>query len=438
MARATAGKALALATSVENGEHRFLQDIKRDLQSLKFSALTQSHVDLIMAALNDELTKSFEGVTNNIRRLERRIPTGQVSSFHNLSSAVSAPNPTPVHSGSALDALKKTLMVEINNVSARIDAAAYSVRGRWFRTLDDCISFSRLHIPEGQFQWFLDIVSFLQFTTDVIIDTDESQRGEIHEARVKRTQEQSTVIASFRTGVPPIFGGPKSQRDATDPYSAIKTPEKWNGHDYQTGVYPRAVTSLADQTTKIEAGISRELCAHPEASALATTLLAKSENCFAKLGAGTESFYKYLLTTTYGRDPSKVIAKAAQEECWTVAKSMISVFFAELRRVRVGAETAYTSVDPHVRVGHYLWHTLQAHRIMDQFQKSTFQAHPLVAPSIVMYLFEHRAPRAEVETLQTLVAAQTKTLAEQSKEMKFLKAKMDTVLTQITELKKKK
>jgi hypothetical protein len=219
-----------------------------------------------------------------------------------------------------LEALKKTLMLEISNVSARIDAAAYSVRGRWFRTLDDCIAFSRLHIPEGQFQWFLDIVSFLQFTTDVIIDTDESQRGEIHEARVKRTQEQSTVIASFRTGVPPIFGGPKSQREATDPYSAIKTPEKWNGHDYQTGVFPRAVTSLADQTTKIEAGISWELGAHLEASALATTLLAKSENCFAKLGAGVEAFYKYLLTTTYGRDPSKIIAKAAQEECWTVAK----------------------------------------------------------------------------------------------------------------------
>jgi hypothetical protein len=75
---------------------------------------------------------------------------------------------------------------------------------------------------------------------------------------------------------------------------------------------------------------------------------------------------------------------------------------------------------------------------MDQFQKSTFQAHPLVAPSIVMYLFEHRAPRAEVETLQSLVATQTKTLAEQAKEIKFLKTKMNTVLTQITELKKKK
>jgi hypothetical protein len=195
-----------------------------------------------------------------------------------------------------------------------------------------------LHIPEGQFQWFLDIVSFLQFTTNVIINTDDSQKGEIHEARFKRTQEQSTpVIASFRTGVPPIFGGPKSQRDATDPYSAIKTPEKWNGHDYQTSVFPRAVTSLADQTTKIEAGICGELSAHPEASALATTLLAKSKNSFAKLGAGVEAFYKYLLTTTYGRDPSKIIAKAAQEECWTVAKNMISLFFAELQQVRVGA-----------------------------------------------------------------------------------------------------
>jgi hypothetical protein len=75
---------------------------------------------------------------------------------------------------------------------------------------------------------------------------------------------------------------------------------------------------------------------------------------------------------------------------------------------------------------------------MDQFQKTTFQAHPLVAPSIVMYLFEHRAPRAEMEVLQTVVASQTKTLAAQDKELKFLKSKMDTVLTQLIELKKKK
>jgi hypothetical protein len=114
---------------------------------------------------------------------------------------------------------------------------------------------------------------------------------------------------------------------------------------------------------------------------------------------------------------------------------MIAVFFRELRRVRVGAETAYTATDPHVRVGHYLWHTLQAHRIMDEFLETTFQAHPLVAPSIVMYLFEHRAPRSEFEALSALVTAQAKTLAEQSKEIKVLKANMDKVFT---DLKKKK
>jgi hypothetical protein len=437
MARATAGRALALVSSIENGENQALRDLKRDIHSLKTSSLSENHLEVVMAAMNEELTKSFAGVTTNFQNLQRQIPTRQSSAFSNISAGVTAPNPTPVHSGSALDALKKALMLEINNVSARIDAAAYCVRGRWFRTLDDCIAFSRLHIPEGQFQWFIDLVAYLQFTTDEIIDTDESQRGEIHEARVKRTQEQSTVIASFRTGVPPIFGGPKAGRDAADPYTAIKTPEKWNGHDYLTGVFPRAIRSLKGQTTKLESGMSRELAGHPEALSLATTLLAQSEICFAKLGASVESFYKYLLTTTYGRDPSKTIPKAAQEECWTVAKNMIAVFFTELRRVRVGAETAYTSVDPHVRVGHYLWHTLQAHRIMEEFQESTFQAHPLVAPSIVMYLFEHRAPRAEVETLQTLVSTQTKTLAEQAKELKLLKAKMDALGTQVAAIKKK-
>jgi hypothetical protein len=98
-----------------------------------------------------------------------------------------------------------------------------------------------------------------------------------------------------------------------------------------------------------------------------------------------------------------------------------SCIFTKMRRVRVGSKTAYTSVDPHVRVGHYLCHTLQAHHIMEEFQESTFQAHPLVAPSIVMPLFEHRASRAEVETLQTLVSTQTKTLAEQAKELKVFK-----------------
>jgi hypothetical protein len=434
MARTTAGRALSLVTSLETGEHSVIRKLQDEIRRLKRETLSEADFDLEMAALNKELKAALDGIQVTFQGMQRQVPAGR-SAFSNLSAGVAAPNPTPIHSGSAIDEVKKSLMVEINNVSARIDADAYCVRGRWFRTMDDCISFSRHHIPEGQFQWFVDVVSYLQFTTDIIVDTDESQKGEIHEARVKRTQEQSTVIASFRTGVPPIFAGPKASRDSADPYSAIKTPQKWNGHDYLTGVFPRAEKSLREQSKKLDTAFTRELAAHPEALALATTLLTQSETCFAKLGAGVEAFNKYLLTTTYGRDSSRVIPKAAQEECWTVVKNMIAVFFRELRRVRVGAETAYTATDPHVRVGHYLWHTLQAHRIMDEFLETTFQAHPLVAPNIVMYLFEHRAPRSEVEALSTLVTAQAKTLAEQSKEIKVLKANMDKVFT---DLKKKK
>jgi hypothetical protein len=434
MARTTAGRALSLVTSLETGEHSVIRKLQDDIRSIKKATLTEADFDLEMSALNKELKAALDGIQVTFQDMHRPVPAGR-SAFSNLSASVAAPNPTPVHSGSAIEEVRKSLMVEINNVSARIDADAYCVRGRWFRTMEDCISFSRHHIPEGQFQWFVDVVSYLQFTTDIIVDTDESQKGEIHEARVKRTQEQSTVIASFRTGVPPIFAGPKASRDAADPYSAIKTPQKWNGHDYLTGVFPRAEKSLREQSKKLDTAFTRELVAHPEALALATTLLTQSETCFAKLGAGVEAFDKYLLTTTYGRDTSRVSPKAAQEECWTVVKNMIAVFFRELRRVRVGAETAYTATDPHVRVGHYLWHTLQAHRIMDEFLETTFQAHPLVAPSIVMYLFEHRAPRSEFEALSALVTAQAKTLAEQSKEIKVLKANMDKVFT---DLKKKK
>ena len=67
------------------------------------------------------------------------------------------------------------------------------VKGCWFRGLDNYIYFSQKHVPEGQFQWFFYLVSYLQFIMDEIIDVVTSQRINIQESRVKRTSEQSAV-----------------------------------------------------------------------------------------------------------------------------------------------------------------------------------------------------------------------------------------------------
>ena len=58
-------------------------------------------------------------------------------------------------------------------------------RVKWFRSLDYCKIFSRDHVFLGQLQWFLAIISHLQFVTEDKVDSETSQNSEILEARVQ-------------------------------------------------------------------------------------------------------------------------------------------------------------------------------------------------------------------------------------------------------------
>ena len=58
----------------------------------------------------------------------------------------------------------------------------------------------------GRFQWFLDIVSYLQFVTGEMVSHVESQQDEVHAYKVRNTKEQSILILVFKTDVPPTLG----------------------------------------------------------------------------------------------------------------------------------------------------------------------------------------------------------------------------------------
>ena len=66
---------------------------------------------------------------------------------------------------------------------------------------------SQKKIPEDQFQWFIDIISYLQFVTRDTVLTVASQRDEVHAYKVWKTKGQSIIIFTFKAGVPPILGG---------------------------------------------------------------------------------------------------------------------------------------------------------------------------------------------------------------------------------------
>ena len=57
--------------------------------------------------------------------------------------------------------------------------------------------------------------------------------------------------------------------------------------------------------------------------------------CWEKLNFNMEWFYRILIKTIYGNNPTKVQTC----DCWQIVNFMVRVFLRELRKERVGYET---------------------------------------------------------------------------------------------------
>ena len=56
------------------------------------------------------------------------------------------------------------------------------------------VDFAENHIPVGQFQWFLYIVSYIQFVIAETVSTAEWQQDEVHATKVRKTREKLIVM----------------------------------------------------------------------------------------------------------------------------------------------------------------------------------------------------------------------------------------------------
>ena len=103
-----------------------------------------------------------------------------------------------------------------------------------------------------------------------------------------------------------------------------------------------------------------------EARLLVSDFLGKFGVFWYQLAADIEVFQLHLVTATYEEG-----AGAAEKlEFWTVVLTMIQVIRKDQRKVRVDADTAYGLDNPADMVGQYLWGTLKANEVMDDFLRT--------------------------------------------------------------------
>ena len=123
--------------------------------------------------------------------------------------------------------------------------------GRWFRTLNECITFSEVHIPEGQLQWFIDIVAYLEFITGNKVSPRESHLDYMHAAKVRNAMEQSKIIYHFKIDTSSILGGLSKVKDYTIPLTKIRNLKLWNTRDGVRGLYFMASKYLQYQRLNV-------------------------------------------------------------------------------------------------------------------------------------------------------------------------------------------
>ena len=104
---------------------------------------------------------------------------------------------------------------------------------------------------------------------------------------------------------------------------------------------------------------------------------------------------------------------------------MVRVFLRKLRKSIVGEETVCGESDPYMRVGQYLWHTVQSQRVMTDFREAYFHWQTSIAPNVVNKLFTHRDAKFDVDVLRVKTWEHNDIPKKQEKYTKPMKSTFD-------------
>lgn len=169
-------------------------------------------------------------------------------------------------------------------------------------------------------------MSLLQRIDDPCKYSEDIQQLEIHAHKINRLPEQSAVVASFQTELPPSLEGPKESRERSKPFGAMPSYDHWDPGDGQTGPMNRINQTMDMRNQSIYSNIEQIMEAHPLGRSLCHEMLRLSVAFWRDLCSEIAEFNRFLLVSSYGADgPYTAAAKEqrgirAGESCLTSAK----------------------------------------------------------------------------------------------------------------------
>ena len=266
------------------------------------------------------------------------------------------------------------------------------------------------NVPHEAWHVFMDLNSLLQCVKGRCTTQEECERRDIHSAKVKRLPEQTAYIASFATTYPQVFGATTAETNLDrDPLKLIKITCDWDQHNGEDVLIPFISDSLDDQVGTLQSHFDVALAGCEAAHKLSNALLNDAHSSWQRFVDKVEGFQKLMCTTKFGRHPSNVEV----ELCWEVSLKLVKCVVEELGKVRSPARSAH-ALTGHPRVAKFMYAALQAHRVLQEFEKCDYFRHPKFAPILQLHMFDTYVQKSAV----TLVTTRLLSLEQDNKRFK--------------------
>jgi hypothetical protein len=261
---------------------------------------------------------------------------------------------------------------------------------------------------------FVDLVSFSEF-----FGRDSyTERGQtLNELYMTnkigyQTMADAVVASSFSNVLPGAYArvpssSTSSSSSTCDMASQKELPglssyDKWDGMDGRTGRRWWIIDETRKTEQQIDGWIRSQL--QGPAQLLAKDLLMDSYSM-------SDALYTFISTSFADTRSSN---KFSDEQCWVLTSSFVKRIFQELGYVRVMARDSVNISDPWSTSATFLFATLRAHVIMQEFMRLSIKDHPSISSEMVKFVCYAQPAQGASALLSRMSATEALQRSDQS------------------------
>jgi len=422
--------------------------IERDLRGLEQRLLKLLPILAQLKHKNMTPTPTFlpPNLTQRIADCETQIHTLHELVSDNILNPTTGPSPqlnthvvppSPTVNSSDLSAQFKELQAQMKQLQLRVIGKGVQIANRTFQSFDDVKLWVITHLPTRRYGLFVDGVSILEFFTHGHIDAETTYSSFYSQHRTGfQSTYEARIASSIQNLFPTVFGKTDSNVDTSEALPALKSPDKWDSNDGNTGLRYQISRNMGDVELQLQETIATVLADYTEAKHVAQECLHQSKRFVLELSQ--------FITTDFQKWRHR---GHAPKEAWKMTSVCVRRIFEELYSERVVARDIYDQKDPDFTTAKYLWATWKAHAVMDRYLRHQFYEHPAISAVLARHLADNyvkpddsqgakiKALEAKIKSMESAHQSEIRTLeATQA----TLQSKYDSLRVEMGKLKEHK